>query len=209
MRAIWSGRVCFDTLKIAVKLYPAVTKQKLALHSIHSTCHSPIKIERRCPIHGTISPHETSKGYEMERREYIVLENEVLRRLQPQSRRVFRIQHFASPSSFEPIDFRRSYYMLPRPSQQRQYGIFREALRNSGLYGVGKIFIKRSERMAVIWAKEQFLIASTLTCDNERPNLQSLSAKMLDLGVKKEDIQRTENLIKRHRSFAKMPLRED
>lgn len=205
MRAVWKGHLLFHTFKLPVKIYPAVRKQDKLLHSIHKKCHSRIEIEKKCPIHGVISPNETAKGYQMEDGQYIVINRTDLLRIKPLTSRQLKITHFFPKSYFDPIDFINSYFIIPQKTHQVQYALLRESLLDSGLYGIGKIFIKQHEREAVIWVKNQLLALSTIRGFDEQAIEQTLNDKLEEIHFNKSEIQQTVQLVRQNLSnFSKL-----
>ena len=75
-RASWSGNLRFGLVNIPVQAFNARTPEggEIVFHKLHSKCHSRIRYEKHCPLHGAISNDEIVSGYEYAKDRYVELE---------------------------------------------------------------------------------------------------------------------------------------
>ena len=56
---------------------------------------------------------EIVKGYEFRKGEYVVIEPEEIKKIEPKTAKAMEILEFVKPSDVDPVYFESSYYMVP------------------------------------------------------------------------------------------------
>ncbi|MBC7817428.1 MAG: hypothetical protein IAG10_11105, partial [Planctomycetaceae bacterium] len=125
---------------------------EIALHQLHAKCHSRIRYQKTCPIHGEIANDEIIKGYEVSKGEYIEIDPDELEKLRSGADRSLTIDTFVAPDEIDSIYFDgRMYFLSPDGDVAREpYGVLLEALRHLGRWGVGQIIFSGKEQIVVI-----------------------------------------------------------
>ena len=82
MRSFWKGSLGFGLVNIPVRLYVATQKQDIKFRYLHKECLTPIQYEKRCPTcEREITPDEIVWGYEYEKGQFVVLNEEDFERM--------------------------------------------------------------------------------------------------------------------------------
>ena len=153
MRPIWKGALSFGLVNIPVQLFSAVRAgEKISFRLLHRTDHSPVRYERVCQKDGTVVPwDDIVKGYEYTRNKFVVLTDEDFKAAALESSKVIEILDFASGEEIDPRYFETPYYLLPAKGGEKPYALLREAIRNTGTVGIGKITMRsNSHHLAAI-----------------------------------------------------------
>jgi DNA end-binding protein Ku len=76
-RAIWSGSISFGLVNVAVRMFSAIEENDLRFHLLHEPDSSRIGYQPICTAEGKPVPDdEIVKAFEIERGEFVVVEDE-------------------------------------------------------------------------------------------------------------------------------------
>src|SRR4029078_10974780 len=91
-RSSWKGYLKLSLVSVPVRGYTAnVAAAEIRLHQLHSECHSRIRYQKTCRIHGEVPKEEIVSGYEYAKGEYVVIEPEELARLRGETEKAVTI----------------------------------------------------------------------------------------------------------------------
>src|SRR5947199_8546862 len=91
-RSSWKGYLKLSLVSVPTRGHPAnVAASEIRLHKLHAECHSRIRYQKTCPIHGEVPKEEIVSGYEYAKGEYVVIEPEELARLRGERERAIPI----------------------------------------------------------------------------------------------------------------------
>ena len=94
-RAIWSGTVSFGLVSVPVRMFSAVSEDKLHFNLLHRKDESPIGYEKICKLEGKPVPDgESVKAYEIQKGEFVYVEDEDFEAAQAAGGRAFEIAQF-------------------------------------------------------------------------------------------------------------------
>lgn len=199
MRALWTGRLQFSLFDFPIKVYSATQSNDLSLNMLHAPCQSRIKYEKRCPVHGPILEGEITKGYEYEAGKFVTFSDAELEALAPKTQRSLEVLFFVPQTVLEPLLFDTPYYMAPDgPLAREAFNNLREAMRNSGKYGIGHMVMNRKQHLVALWVKENAIVVSTLRYENDVRDVALLDELKAANKKNKEEIQMASELIDKH-----------
>src|SRR5205823_9827082 len=90
------------------------------------------------------------KGYEFRKGEYVIIEPEELKRIEPKTAKAMEILEFVKAEEIDPIYFESSYYLMPEEAGKRPYALLQKALEDSKHVAVAKLAMhNRSEERRV------------------------------------------------------------
>ncbi len=124
----------------------------LALHQLHAECHSRIRYQKTCPVHGPVTNDEIISGYEVRKGEYVEISADELDELRTDAERALTIDAFVSPAEMDPIYFDgRMYYLSPDGEHSREpYAVFLAALEHQKRWGVGQVIFSGKQQIVVV-----------------------------------------------------------
>jgi DNA end-binding protein Ku len=105
---------------------------------------------------------EIVKGFEYDEGRYVVLEDEELKAITPQTSKEMQIVEFVRLPEIDPIYFETSYYVHPEEAGQRPYALLFEALKESAFVALAQLSMHRRQHIVVIRSGESGLIAHTM-----------------------------------------------
>ncbi|HUQ84629.1 MAG TPA: Ku protein [Gemmatimonadaceae bacterium] len=176
MASIWKGSLTFGLVHVPVEMKTAVRSDHVSFRMLHAEDMSPIKYERVCAVDGEPVPwNEIVKGYEYEKGKYVVLTDEDFKEAALESSRTIDILDFVKEDEIDPRFFETPYYLLPTKGGDKPYALLREAMRQSGVIGVGKVIIRRSQHLAGVRVVGQALVIELMRFKNELVDISEYS----------------------------------
>jgi DNA end-binding protein Ku len=149
-RSSWKGYLKLSLVAIPVKAYNATSEaNSIHLNQLHDECHSRIRYQKTCPIHGEVSNDEIVSGYEYSKGQYVVVDPGELEKLRPQGDKSIEIDKFIPLDQLDPIyDAGRTYYLVPDgPVGQKPYALLREAMESEGCQAIAQVVISNREQL--------------------------------------------------------------
>lgn len=188
-RPVWSGHIVFGLVSIPVRLFPATTSHDIHFNLIHRKTKSRIKLQYFCPeCEKVVSRDELVRGYEYEKGKYVLIEDEEIEKIRPQSSKTLEIAQFIELSEVDPVYFERSYYLAPDDGGEKAFELLTEAMRETNRAAIGKLLMRDHEYLALIRPGRQGLVAQLMYYEdeirkneNKVPAHPDLAKKQLDL----------------------------
>lgn len=197
MRSVWKGAVTFGLVHIPVELYSAVrSAERVSFRLLHKKDHSPIKYERVCQREGEpVAWKDIVKGYEYERGRFVVLDDDDFAAAAVQSSKTFEILDFVDATAVDPRYFETPYYITPAKGGEKPYALLREAIRGSGMIGIGKITMRtNSHHLAAIRVIDEALVLEIMRFADELIDVKQFTFPAAS-SVRPQELQMAEQLI--------------
>jgi len=148
---VWKGHLTFGLVSLPVKLYSAARAETVSFNQLHKSDHSRIKNVVYCQLEDKPVPRaELVKGYEYEKDKYVVIDDEDIKKVAPQTAKTMEILEFVKSAEVDPIFFESSYYLAPDDAGEKPYALLFEALRRSGYVAVARIAMHNREHVVIL-----------------------------------------------------------
>jgi len=148
---VWKGHLTFGLVSLPVKLYSAARAETVSFNQLHKSDHSRIKNVVYCQLEDKPVPRaELVKGYEYEKDKYVVIDDEDIKKVAPQTAKTMEILEFVRSAEVDPIFFESSYYLAPDDAGEKPYALLFEALRRSGYVAVARIAMHNREHVVIL-----------------------------------------------------------
>ena len=162
MRSIWNGAIGFGLVNIPVKLYSASENSSLDLDMLDKRDLSNIKYKRINEKTGKeVEWKDIVKGYMLNNR-YIVLEDEDFEAASPEKNKMFSIEQFVKEEEIESVYFETPYFLEPQKHGENAYVLLLEALKKTGMVGVGTFVLRSKEILGIIKPYQDLLILNKI-----------------------------------------------
>ena len=119
---------------------------------------------------------EIVKGYEFRKDEYIVIEPDEIKKIEPQTAKTMEILEFVKTSEVDPVYFESSYYMLPEEAGRRPYALLTKALEESDYVAIAKITMHNREYTCFLRPSEGGLMLHTMYYADEVRKVEGFGA---------------------------------
>jgi DNA end-binding protein Ku len=135
------------------------------------------------------------KGYEFEKGRYVVMDEEDLSKVRPESTRVIDLVQFTPVESIDPIFVERPYYLAPDGQMaQEAFAVMREGMK--GKAGIGKLALYGREYLVAVQPKDKGLVMYTMRRANEVRSMDAIDELSgVPSKVKPEEIKLAKQVI--------------
>jgi len=162
-RATWKGFLKISLVNIPIKVFPATESAgTISFNQLHGECQTRIQQKRWCPHCNREVPNsEIVKGYEFEKGHYVVLTEEDLEKVRPESTRVIDLVQFADEASIDPMFVDRAYYLAPDGGVASEaFAVMRDGM--AGKVGIGKLALYGREYLVAVKPQGRGIVMYTL-----------------------------------------------
>src|SRR5665213_3961955 len=181
---VWKGHLTFGLVSFPVKLYSAARSESISFNQLHKTDGSRVRQVLYCAAEDKPIPRtEIVKGYEYEKDRYVVIEDEDIKKVAPQSAKVMEIQEFVKADSVDPIYLETSYYMAPDEAGEKPYALLFDALKKSGYMGIAKVTMHNREHVVILRPGANGVLLHTMYYNHE---IRKVDEFRTDLSLVKE-----------------------
>lgn len=197
-RSSWKGYLRLSLVSVPVKGYTAnTTSGDVRLNQLHETCHSRIKYQKTCPIHGEVSKDEIVSGYEVAKGQFVVIDDEEIKAIKPERERVVTVQAIVGQDAIDPVYFTdKTYYLLPDGKVgQRPFALIQRCLADDHTQAVGQVVLFGREELVVVRPVDRVLEMTALKYDQEVNHADALDEELETPELKKEEISLTKTLL--------------
>jgi DNA end-binding protein Ku len=195
MATIWKGSLTFGLVNVPVELKSAVKTDKISFRQLDSHDLSPIKYERVSAKTGeVVAWGDIVKGYEYEKGKFVVLTDEEMKAAALESSKTIDILDFVQESEIDPRYFETPYFLVPTKGGEKAYALLREAIRNAGAVGIGKVTLRQTEHLAGVKVVGDALVLEIMRFASELVDPEELSFPDADI-VRPQELKMAEQLV--------------
>lgn len=197
MRANWTGMISFGLVNIPVRLYTAARDEKTSFHQIHIKDNGRIGYQKVCKIcNQPVEADEIARGYEFKKGKYVIIEDEDLEKISLPSSKSISITSFVNTDELDPVLFDSTSYIGPDDNGEHAYVLLREALKQTGKVGIGKIAMRTREQLVAVRVVEDKLVLQTLHYADELTNIEEIGLPGQDVPLADSEVELSQVLIK-------------
>lgn len=150
MKAIWTGSIGFGLVNIPIKMYSATEESNLDLDMLDKKDHSNIKFKRVNETTGKeVTWDNIVKAYNYDGK-YIVLDNDDFEKASPEKTKLLAIEQFVKEEEIDSVYFENPYYLEPQKNGEAAYALMAEALKKTGMAGVGTFVMRSKEALGIL-----------------------------------------------------------
>jgi len=174
-RPTWKGFLKISLVNIPIRVFPATdSAATISFNQLHGECQTRIQQKRWCPkCEREVPLSEVVKGYEFEKGRYVVMDEEDLAKVRPESTRVIDLVQFTEVEAIDPIYVERPYYLAPDGQMaQEAFAVMREGMK--GKAGIGKLALYGREYLVAVQPKEKGLVMYTMRRSNEVRSMDAI-----------------------------------
>ncbi len=194
-RSIWKGSMQFGMVNIPVALYVATeTTSKVSFNLLCPDHKTRIKNKRWCPV-GEHEVAAVEKGYEYEKGQYVIFDDDDLEKLPLKSSRSIEISGFIKNEELPgELYFQNAYYLEPDKGAQKPYALLMKTLEKTGRVAIAKFALRERERLVSMRAHDNVLVLNTLHWPDEIRSSEDLSLPD-DVTVVPAELKMAESLV--------------
>jgi DNA end-binding protein Ku len=163
VRSTWKGFLKISLVNIPIKVFPATESSgSISFNQLHGACQTRIQQKKWCPHCNREAPNsEIVKGYEFDKGRYVIMSDEDIEKVRPESTRVIDLVQFSDAASLDPMFVDRTYYLAPDGGVASDaFAVMREGMQ--GKVGIGKLALYGREYLVAVRPFERGIVMHTL-----------------------------------------------
>jgi DNA end-binding protein Ku len=191
---VWKGHITFGLISIPVRMFAAARGERISFNQLHNVCHSRLKQPLFCPVcNRNVERSEVVKGYEYDKDQYVLFNEEELDKIEPASARVMEIIEFVKLDEMDPLYLDSSYYITPEDAGLKAYTLLMKAMQETGYGAVAKLTMHQREHIVIIRPGAKTLTLHTMFYSNEIRAAEAVPTDTIE--VKDQEKKLAEQLI--------------
>lgn len=199
-RAYWKGHLRLSLVTVGIELHSAIKSgANIPLHQIHKPSGKRIRYQKVAPGVGEVEAADIVKGYEVDKNEYVTLNDDELDAIKLESRRTIDLVQFVDQGEIDPRYFEKPYYVVPADDEVAHEGfaVIREALRKSQKVGLGQMATRGKDQICAVRPCGDGILLETLRYEREVKDSDDVFASIKKERVDKEMLDLAGELIER------------
>jgi DNA end-binding protein Ku len=168
MASVWTGYLTFGLISMPVRLFSGARSSRVSFHMLHREDNVRVKQQLVCPAEEKpVDRSEIVKGYEFRKGEYVIIEPEEIKKIEPKTAKAMEILEFVKQEEIDPVYFESSYYLAPEEAARKPYALLVKAMKDTGYVGVAKLAMHNREYTAFLRPYEKGLMLHTMYYEDE------------------------------------------
>lgn len=198
-RAYWQGQIRLALVSIPVEIYSATrSSAQVSFHQVHEPSGKRIKYEKVVPGIGPVDVDEIVKGFEFEKGEYVLLEQQEIDAVKLESKKTLELTQFVDADEIDVLYYEKPYFVVPADDlAEEAFIVLREALRRSRKVGLGQLAMRGREYVVSLKPCGRGLVLETLRYADEVHKAQGYFRDIPDQEPDAELLGLAESLIEK------------
>jgi DNA end-binding protein Ku len=164
-RAYWKGYLKLSLVSCPIALYPAASSaERVSFNRINKKTGNRLKQQNVDAETGEpVDKEDIGRGYEIAKGQYLQVEDEELEKIHIESTHTIEIDSFVPRTEIDDRYIDSPYYLAPTDQVgQEAFAVIRDAIRERGMVGLGRVVLTRRERVVMLEAFDKGLLATSL-----------------------------------------------
>src|ERR1700684_2704308 len=180
--SVWSGHLTFGLISMPVRLFSGARSSGISFNMLHRTDKSRLKQQYICQLEGVVVDRaDMVKGYEFRKDEYVVIEPEEIKKIEPKTAKTMEILEFVKSSEVDPVYFESSYYMVPDEAGRRPYALLTKAMEESEYVAIAKLTMHNREYTVFLRPHDGGMMLHTMYYKEEVREVEGFGAPEVEL----------------------------
>ena len=180
--SVWSGYLTFGLISMPVRLYSGARGTSISFHMLHREDLSRVKQQLICSADNRVLERgDIVKGYEYRKGEYVVIEPEEIKKIEPKTAKAMEIVQFVKASEIDPLYLESSYSMTPEEGGRRPYALLSRAMADNNYYAIAKLTMHNREYTVCLRPYRGGLMLHTMFYQDEVRALESFESEGVEI----------------------------
>src|ERR1700739_353117 len=176
------GHLFLGLIFLPGRLFSGARSSGISFNMLHRTDKSRLKQQYICQIENVVVDRsEIVKGYEFRKDEYIIIEPDEIKKIEPQTAKTMEILEFVKSGDVDPVYFESSYYMVPDEAGRRPYALLTKALEESEYVAIAKLTMHNREYTVFLRPHEGGMMLHTMYYAEEVRQVEGFGAPDVEL----------------------------
>src|SRR5438270_1335978 len=166
--SVWTGYLTFGLISMPIRLFSGARGTRVSFHMLHRDDNTRVKQQLYCPADDrVIERSEIVKGYEYSKGEYVVLEPDEIKKIEPKTAKAMEILEFVKADEVDPVYFESSYFLMPEEAGKRPYALLAQALEDTNFFAIAKLTMHNREYTVILRPNQGGLMLHTMYYQDE------------------------------------------
>jgi DNA end-binding protein Ku len=168
-RAYWQGQIRLALVSIPVEIYSATRSgASISFRQIHEPTGKPISYEKVVTGIGPIDTDEIMKGYQVEKGEYVLLDQDEIDAVKLESKKTLELTQFVDADEIDVLYYEKPYFVVPADDlAEEAFIVLREALKRTRKVGLGQLAMRGREYVVSLKPCGRGMVLETLRYADE------------------------------------------
>ncbi len=198
LRSLWKGAIRFSLVTVPVEAFTAAEPQQgeVHLHQLHDACHSRIRYQKTCPIHGEVRNDEIVTGYEYEKDHYVIVDRKEVEQAQSDDHAIV-IDTFISPDEIDPIYYDgRCYYLVPQnKGAEQSYAVMCQAMMKMNRCAMATVVLRGKEELLLVRPVDGVLTMTMLHYKSQIRSPEAVADRIPEVKTNAQELKLAQQLI--------------
>jgi DNA end-binding protein Ku len=192
--SVWSGYLTFGLISMPIRLFSGARSSGISFNMLHRDDLQRVKQQYYCPADNrVVERSEIVKGFEYRKDEYVVIDPEEIKKIEPKTAKTMEILEFVKAGEVDPVYFESSYYLLPEEAGRRPYALLTKALEESEYVAIAKLTMHNREYTVFLRPHEGGMMLHTMYYEEEVKKVEGFGAP--DVELKDSEVKVAHQLI--------------
>ena len=166
---MWKGQLRLSLVSINVEMFTAHKSSGVTtFNQIHEPTGKRIHYQKVVDGVGPVSPDEIKKGYEYEKGEYVLIDDDELDAVKLETKKTLDLVQFVDDGEIPPLYYDAAYYIAPADElAEDAFRVVRDAMRKSRRVGLGQLALRGKEYLVAIRPCGKGMLLETLHYEDE------------------------------------------
>jgi DNA end-binding protein Ku len=198
-RAYWRGQIRLALVSIPVEIFTATKSgATIAFNQIHEPTGKRIKYEKVVPGVGPVDPDEIVRGFEVEKGNYVLIEDDEIEAVKLESKKTLELTQFVDHDEIDVLYYEKPYYVVPADDlAEEAFIVLREALRRTKKVALGQLALRGREYVVSLKPCGRGIVLETLRYADEVHKAQGYFRDISDAKPDDELLDLAETLIQK------------
>src|SRR6202050_3369287 len=180
--SVWTGYLTFGLISMPVRLFSGARSSGISFNMLHREDNQRVKQQYVCSLDGqVVDRSDIVKGFEFRKGEYLVIDPEEIKKIEPKTAKTMEILEFVKSSEVDPVYFESSYYMLPEEAGRRPYALLTKALEESEYVAIAKLTMHNREYTVFLRPHKGGMMLHTMYYAEEVRKVEGFGAPDVEL----------------------------
>lgn len=168
-RPIWKGQLRLSLVSINIEMFTAHKSSGVtSFNQIHEPTGKRIHYQKVVEGVGPVPADEIKKGYQYEKDEYVLLEDDELDAVKLETKKTLDLVQFVEETEIPPLYYDAAYFLAPADElAEDAFRVVRDALRKSRKVGLGQLALRGKEYLVAIKPCGKGMLLETLHYEDE------------------------------------------
>src|SRR5499426_4201405 len=165
VRAYWKGYLKLSLVSCAIGINPATSSsERVSFRQINKKTGNRLRQQLVDEVtREPVEAEDKGRGYEVEKGVFLPVDDDEIEALQIESNHTVDIDSFVPAAQIDKRYYDSPYYIFPTDSVgQEAFAVIRDAMRDKGMVGLGRIVLAKRERVIALEPCGKGMLGTTL-----------------------------------------------